>query len=183
MTSSPGGPTELQLSLRVQGGSLRSPRAARSPAGPALLSPPRSSPAGARAARYSNQPPDAREGVRRGWDGRIHGSSHLPVRVPRRARLGGHLRTLRAGRRPDLLHRPWRRQRKVHTSRNAAIMLTRYVALQCARHCRFTHRTTAQHVRRHRERSVQPKLTKGAQHLLQGTDSQRTLQQPMMEGM
>lgn len=34
----------------VQGGSLRSPRAARPPAGPALLSPPRSSPAGVRAA-------------------------------------------------------------------------------------------------------------------------------------
>jgi hypothetical protein len=33
-----------------QGGSLRSPRAARPPAGPALLSPPRSIPAGARAA-------------------------------------------------------------------------------------------------------------------------------------
>lgn len=44
-------PPELQLSLLVQGGSLRSPRAARAPAGPALLSPPRSSPAGARAAR------------------------------------------------------------------------------------------------------------------------------------
>ncbi|MFD5661382.1 5-formyltetrahydrofolate cyclo-ligase [Streptomyces hirsutus] len=35
----------------IQGGSLRSPRAARPPAGPALLSPPRSSPAGTRAAR------------------------------------------------------------------------------------------------------------------------------------
>lgn len=43
--------TELQPSSRVQGGSLRSPRAARPPAGPALLSPPRSNPAGARAAR------------------------------------------------------------------------------------------------------------------------------------
>ena len=48
--SSPNAPTELQLSLLVQGGSLRSPRAARPPAGPALLSPPRSSPAGARTA-------------------------------------------------------------------------------------------------------------------------------------
>ncbi len=47
----PTRPTELQPSLQVQGGSLRSPRAARPPAGPALLSPPRSSPAGARAAR------------------------------------------------------------------------------------------------------------------------------------
>lgn len=47
--TSPSRPTELQLSLLVQGGSLRSPRAARPPAGPALLSPPRSSPAGARA--------------------------------------------------------------------------------------------------------------------------------------
>ena len=43
-------PSELQLSLPHQGGSLRSPRAARPPAEPALLSPPRSSPAGARAA-------------------------------------------------------------------------------------------------------------------------------------
>src|SRR4051812_5770261 len=50
MTSSPSPRTELQLSLLVQGGSLRSPRAARPPAGPALLSPPRSSPADARAA-------------------------------------------------------------------------------------------------------------------------------------
>lgn len=40
----------VELSLLHQGGSLRSPRAARPPAGPALLSPPRSSPAGARAA-------------------------------------------------------------------------------------------------------------------------------------
>ena len=48
--TAPSRPTELQLSLLVQGGSLRSPRAARPPAGPALLSPPRSSPAGARAA-------------------------------------------------------------------------------------------------------------------------------------
>lgn len=47
---SPTRPTELQLSLLVQGGSLRSPRAARPPAGPALLSPPRSSPADGRAA-------------------------------------------------------------------------------------------------------------------------------------
>jgi hypothetical protein len=46
-------PTELQLSLLVQGGSLRSPRAARPPAGPALQSPPRSSPAAARAALLS----------------------------------------------------------------------------------------------------------------------------------
>jgi hypothetical protein len=51
--SRPSRPTELQLSLRVQGGSLRSPRAARPPAGPALLSPPRFSPAGARAARMA----------------------------------------------------------------------------------------------------------------------------------
>ncbi|MFF9221341.1 hypothetical protein [Streptomyces viridosporus] len=47
-------------------GSLRSPRTARPPAGPALQSPPRSSPAGARAALYSYQPPAAREEVRRG---------------------------------------------------------------------------------------------------------------------
>src|SRR5690606_8605611 len=38
------------LSLLVQGGSLRSPRAAWAPAGPALLPPSRSSPAGAHAA-------------------------------------------------------------------------------------------------------------------------------------
>ncbi|TQJ53946.1 hypothetical protein FBY34_1692 [Streptomyces sp. SLBN-115] len=47
----PARPTELQLSLLVQGGSLRSPRAARPPAGPALLTPSSSSPAGGRAAR------------------------------------------------------------------------------------------------------------------------------------
>lgn len=40
----------VELSLLDQGGSLRSPRAARPPAGPALLSPPRSSPAAVRAA-------------------------------------------------------------------------------------------------------------------------------------
>ncbi|CAL2056829.1 hypothetical protein GPN2_10673 [Streptomyces murinus] len=39
-TSSPARQSELQLSLRVQGGLLRSPRAARPPAGLALLSPP-----------------------------------------------------------------------------------------------------------------------------------------------
>jgi hypothetical protein len=49
-TSRPTRPAELQLSLLDQGGSLHSPRAARPPAGPALLSPPRSSPAGVRAA-------------------------------------------------------------------------------------------------------------------------------------
>ncbi|MFF1742131.1 UTRA domain-containing protein [Streptomyces mirabilis] len=44
-------PSWLGLSLLLQAGSLRSPRAARPPAGPALLSPPRSSPTSARAAR------------------------------------------------------------------------------------------------------------------------------------
>lgn len=47
--TSPTAQTDLQLSLLV-GGSLRSPRAARPPAGPALLPPSRSSPAGVRAA-------------------------------------------------------------------------------------------------------------------------------------
>ncbi len=70
--SSPSRQPELQLSLLVQGGSLRSPRAARPPAGPALLSPPRSSPAGARTA-HSDQPPDLKEGARCGWGGRLHG--------------------------------------------------------------------------------------------------------------
>ncbi|WFB88864.1 GntR family transcriptional regulator [Streptomyces sp. B146] len=90
----------LRLSLRHQGGSFRSPRAARPPAGPALLPSSRSSPAGARAARteISYLRPEKGYVVA----GAV-GSTALatsPVRVPRRARPGGHSCTLRAGPKP-----------------------------------------------------------------------------------
>nr|WP_254646017.1 integrase core domain-containing protein [Streptomyces samsunensis] len=87
--------------LNCQGGSLRSPRAARPPAGPALLSPPRSSPAGARTARtaISDLPStiDASGGGTQtpGWTGRrtrmpviggVRGNSHPVCRRPRQSR-------------------------------------------------------------------------------------------------
>lgn len=85
-----GRPELLQVSLLHQGGLLRSPRAARPPAGPALLSPPRSRPAGARAA-HNDQALAVREGVRRGWGGRLPDFSHLPGPGPASSKTRGPL--------------------------------------------------------------------------------------------
>jgi hypothetical protein len=50
VVAAPRDPLSYNFLYWVQGGSLRSPHAARPPAGPALLPPSRSSPAGVRAA-------------------------------------------------------------------------------------------------------------------------------------
>ncbi len=114
----------IRLSLLHQGGSLRSPRAARPPAGPALMSPPRSSPAGARAAltAISRLMPDKRYVVA-GAVGSTALRSHFgasledhgpnvvlyragPQTARRAGSLRGHDHSRQSSATPKPLHRP-----------------------------------------------------------------------------
>jgi hypothetical protein len=78
-------PSELQVSLLVQGGSLRSPRAGPAPgrAGAPVSAPLQRGRRPCRA--LGDQPPEAREEVHRGWGGRLHGFRQPLWREPRRS--------------------------------------------------------------------------------------------------